>query len=223
MHVKNILSAAIFCCAAALSQFGQDAWVLAQHPAGFRGFFLDVGSGDGQHFSNSARLEQEGWRGICVDAFPRNMQGRTAAIVQATLSSENRQAAYAVPSSTYDLSGLVDALGLHREDVLRQSARHVVKTMTLAEVLDGLQAPSHIDYLSLDVEGSEYDVLSIFPFDRYSFGAITVEHNYEEPKRQRLRVLLEAHGYAHEKSVHVDDFYVRRTTTEGGRERGAPA
>ncbi|MBK7635080.1 MAG: FkbM family methyltransferase [Saprospiraceae bacterium] len=52
----------------------------------------------------------------------------------------------------------------------------------------------HIDYLSIDTEGSEYDILSSFNFDRYTFGIITVEHNYTA-YRDRIKDLLESKGY----------------------------
>src|SRR5687767_9721047 len=58
------------------SQIGQDKWVLETvFPDVRDGFFLDVGSADGTVHSNSKALEQRGWRGVCVDPFPTNMQG----------------------------------------------------------------------------------------------------------------------------------------------------
>ena len=62
------------------SQTGEDKWVSeAVFPGVKNGFFLDVGSGDGTFISNTKALEQRGWTGICIDAFPRNMQDRAPA------------------------------------------------------------------------------------------------------------------------------------------------
>ena len=70
-----------------------------------------------------------------------------------------------------------------------------------------------IDFLSLDVEGAELNVLVNFPFHRYTFRAIVLEHNYEEPKRSQLRDLLVSHGYYHQGGYLSDDAY----TWSGGK------
>ncbi len=47
----------------------------------------------------------------------------------------------------------------------------------------------------------------MFPFDRYRFGLVIVEHNKEEPKRSDIRALLERNGYVHIGAVDIDDVY----------------
>ena len=81
-------------------------------------------------------------------------------------------------------------------------------TTTLGDVLDRANAPSFIHYISIDTEGSEFDILMALPFSEYAVGAISVEHNGEEPKRQQIRTLLEANGYRFEREQLVDDWYV---------------
>ena len=72
------------------SQWGQDKWVSeAVFPGVKNGFFLDVGSGDGTYISNTKALEQKGWTGICIDAFPRNMQDRTCQIFKEVVFSKS--------------------------------------------------------------------------------------------------------------------------------------
>ncbi len=50
-------------------------------------------------------------------------------------------------------------------------------TFTLEEVLKGLDCPLFIDFLSIDVEGHEYDILKNFPFDKYIIDIICLENN----------------------------------------------
>src|SRR5687768_6446641 len=69
------------------SEIGQDNWVLAQmFPAVTDGFFLDVGSGHGTIGSNTKALEERGWTGICVDAFPTHGEGRSCVMEKVVVS-----------------------------------------------------------------------------------------------------------------------------------------
>lgn len=83
-----------------------------------------------------------------------------------------------------------------------------LETRVLSEILDEANAPNFIDYFSLDTEGSEEVILRTFPFNKYTFGTITVEHNNEEPKRTNIRAILERNGYSLAKEVHFDDWYL---------------
>lgn len=80
----------------------------------------------------------------------------------------------------------------------------------LADILDEHNAPKFIDYFSLDTEGAENEILSSFPFYRYKFELITVEHNFQEPKRSMIRQMLDFHGYRVAKEVYVDDWFVNK-------------
>ena len=48
-----------------------------------------------------------------------------------------------------------------------------------------------MDYLSLDTEGSELDILKAFPYQDFRFNCITVEHNFQERERAQILRLLE--------------------------------
>jgi hypothetical protein len=94
----------------------------------------------------------------------------------------------------------------------RQTGRNYeVETVSLCDLLSEHQSPSYIDYLSIDTEGSECEILRTFDFDRYSFGLITVEHNFTANRLELNHVLTRA-GY-HRVLVEVscqDDWYVSR-------------
>lgn len=87
---------------------------------------------------------------------------------------------------------------------------------TIGSILTECNAPSVIDYLSLDIEGGEARALSVFPFDKYKIRALTVEHNFynsgPENKNKIYGILTEA-GYARVNEVsadglHFEDWYV---------------
>jgi hypothetical protein len=79
--------------------------------------------------------------------------------------------------------------------------------VTLDDILRRTNAPRHIHYISLDIEGAELEALRGFPFDRHTIGALTIEHNYEEPKRSAIEQLLRERGYQRVRTWQQDDFY----------------
>ena len=107
-----------------------------------------------------------------------------------------------------DVLGGIDELIEHHRAEVQSFPVVELTTTTLGDVLDRAKAPRFIHYISIDTEGSELEILEGLPFDRYSIGAFSIEHNGEEPKRQQIRELLAAHGYGLEREQLVDDWYV---------------
>jgi hypothetical protein len=190
------------------SDRGQDKWVTeAAFPGVTSGFFADVGSGDGRESSNTASLERLGWKGICIDAFPRNMEGRTCRVFQEAVDREaGRRVTF---YQAGDLGGISEYLGRAKSLAEQGKATELVTT-TLGEILDRAKAPSFIHFMSLDIEGAELAALEGFPFDKYQVGAFIIEHNFEAPKRGDIQQLLERHGYELAHAWFTDDFYLPR-------------
>jgi Methyltransferase FkbM domain len=205
------------------SQMGQDKWVSEKvFPDVKNGFFLDVGSGDGTFMSNTKALEQKGWTGICVDPFPRNMQDRSCQIFKEVVFSKAGERvkfwAAEEPNNVGPAlwSGIVDTLDpLHKEAMHKETTPRIVEftTVTLADILERAKASRFIHYVSMDIEGGEIDALKGFPFDKYQIGALTVEHNFQEPRRSEIKALMESHGYKHVHTSDRDDFYVPATAS----------
>ena len=85
-----------------------------------------------------------------------------------------------------------------------------MNTISLDDLLAKYEVPTHIDYLSIDTEGSEFDILECFDFSRYDFRVITCEHNHS-PTREKLLRLLGGHGYERKYAglTQFDDWYVK--------------
>ena len=66
-----------------------------------------------------------------------------------------------------------------------------------------------IDYLSIDTEGSEFEILNSFDFSKFKFRIITCEHNYT-PMREKIFELLTKNGYTRvfKEISFNDDWYV---------------
>jgi hypothetical protein len=187
------------------SEIGQDKWVLeTMFPGVTNGFFVDVGSGHGTIGSNTVALERRGWTGICIDPFPVHMEGRTCQMFKEVVFSEAGK--HMTFRAARGLAGLQATLGRWNTTAMQAPAVDFTTT-TLASVLERGHAPAFVQFVSLDIEGAEYEALKAFPFDRVKVGSWTIEHNREEPKRSNIRTLLEAHGYARVHSFKQDDYY----------------
>jgi FkbM family methyltransferase len=105
------------------------------------------------------------------------------------------------------LSGIAEHIDRHTHKVDSNKTVIQVKTISLLDLLDKANAPSFIDYMSLDTEGSEYEILKNFDFEKYRFGLIDVEHNFIEPRRTEIRNLLISKGYLYKGKNKFDDMY----------------
>lgn len=201
------------------SQVGQDQWVHSVLGDKRGGYFVELGASDGVDLSNTYFFEKQlGWNGICIEpnpTFHADLEKNRSSNISHYCASDrdNHELEFALCGHT---SGTLVTAG----PFTRSSTIVKVKTQTLASIFSFFEAPPVIDYLSLDVEGHELEVLKGFPFDKYKFNCITVEHNepHTGPGMQRaLRELLVAHGYVFVKGnddVHrwghgpIDDFYI---------------
>ncbi len=196
-----------------VSQLGQDLWVLENSGYKKGGFFVEFGATDGVRLSNTFLLETEfDWNGICAEPNPEFFE-------QLKLNRRCITASACIAARTGDEVDfiLADAFGgisefaardqhASRRDAYRRDGRlKRMVTVSLDDFLTSHNAPHEIDYLSIDTEGSEYEILRAFPFDRWRVRLITVEHN-NTPQRELLKDLLEPLGYKRTEAQ-WDDWY----------------
>lgn len=198
------------------AQFLQDLWVAYELKSRRNGFFVEFGGADGIKFSNSYYLETElGWRGIVAEPariwHPAIRYNRSCYVDDRCVWIESGQTlTFNQPAiaahSTIDRYSASDALAHTRVD----GERYAVQTVSLNDLLSHWDAPRRIDYLSIDTEGSELDILQRLDFERYEVRLITVEHNHSD-KRQPLFDFLTSKGYRRkfETLSNVDDWYVK--------------
>ena len=85
----------------------------------------------------------------------------------------------------------------------------VVQCLPLYSLLLALGNPT-VDFLSLDTEGGELEVLETLPWDKVDIRAISVETQHQATDtRERLLALLLAVGFTHLGSLARDDMFVR--------------
>lgn len=193
------------------SQMEQDITVANYFNMQKGGYFIDVGAWDGVEISNTYMLEKElEWTGICIeplpDKFAHLQEHRNCHCIQAAAYNQsNLELDFAVADG---FSGIAKHIDRHTEALNKD--RMMVKTKTLDEIMKLYQAPFFIEYLSIDTEGSEAEVLWGINWSKYSFGYITIEHNGIEPRRTYIRNYLNKMGYSFLRENSGDDDYISK-------------
>jgi len=177
------------------SQDGQEQFVI-EYLKGLRnGYFLDIGAYDGIEFSNTFMLETEyNWNGLLVECDPavvsRLKQNRKQQIETSAMWSESDKEVQFKSIEMGKLSGIANRLN-HPKASVRKGTIHTIKTISLNDLLRKYNCPKHINYMSLDVEGVEYDILSTFDF-QYTFDVVSIEHANDA---ESITMLMENNGY----------------------------
>jgi FkbM family methyltransferase len=163
------------------------------------GYFCEFGAADGVSLSNSYYLEKKGWDGILAEPSKRWHEqlasNRSCKIAHECVYSESNQEIIFNEVDDGMFSSLVEFSDSDMNSEKRLHGLHYpVSSINLEDLLSKYGAPSHIDFLSVDTEGSEFAILENFNFQSFSFGAIFVEHNFTE-NRGKINKLLIGNGY----------------------------
>lgn len=197
------------------AQLKQDVFALIANGFKRNGFFVEFGATDGIELSNTYLLEREyDWNGILSEPDPSWQVGlkknRNCSLDDRCVWRKTGEELEFI--SAGGLSTLTESIGESRLQDENSLDRFSVKTVSLEDLLREHNAPRDIDFLSVDTEGSELDIISSFDFSKYSFNAIAIEHNYS-PRREDLHSILEGAGYSRvfEYVSRWDDWYVPAT------------
>ena len=183
------------------------------------GFYCEIGVDDAAHDSNTALLADAayGWSGILVDPNIFNVADRqNCSVSRVALAGQCGTASFSVGGP---FSGLTEFATSPTHN--KKWAEHcsslpttIVETRTPLEVLREANAPPVIDYLSLDVEGAEMEILRHWPFDEYIVRIATIETNNDRAKEDELRAFMASKGYTFLGHAAVDDYFGHSATLE---------
>ena len=146
------------------------------------GFYVDVGAHHPKRFSNTYLLYKKGWSGINIDAMPNSMKRfdrtRSRDINIEKAISEKKQSLKYYAFNESALNGFSKELSEQRNGKSGYFLKFTcdLETSTLEEVLDNnLSENQEIDFLSIDVEGLDFEVLKSNNFEKYRAKLILIE------------------------------------------------
>ena len=194
------------------SQLNQDMWALEQCSCKKNGYYIDIGSADGQNISNTAVMDNKfGWKGLCVDIQPKNMENRTCSVEKSVLYDKSGEIVKFKKTESDELSGITTHLKAW-PDATKKGEEVSYETKSAQDIFNKHNVPRHVDFLDMDVEGAELKILQGMvkdgTFSKHCFANITIEHNWVEPERSDIRSLLEKQGYKYAGSEKFDDRYI---------------
>jgi FkbM family methyltransferase len=204
------------------SQHGEDYLLWKFFDFKKDGFFVEVGAFDGVHLSNTYSFELEGWKGICVEPgqyFENCKKNRPNSLcVNAVCVSnddikeitfyEEELGLFSTIKDVDELKNkyfqsVYNARGLN----FNSTNKLKVEAKTLNSILCENNA-KEIDFISIDVEGSEIEVLKGIDIEKYKPRILIIEANDENHKKELIDYLCLRHNYIFARSISVNLFFV---------------
>lgn len=162
------------------------------------GFFVEAGALDGLFMSNTKLLEELGWTGILVEpsleACHKCTKNRTSTVVWGALVSNNYKGDTTHGDFFYNGEEGKGAWSSINRNQHALKERITVPAITLAKVFKTLNVKK-VDFLSLDVEGYELNVLKGVNFDEVDISYMLIEINLHEYDLEDMNEFLGKHGY----------------------------
>lgn len=189
------------------TQFGEDEYILDLFEKNFKGKFLDIGCYHPTKHNNTYLMYKNGWSGINIDLNPLAielfdfMRPRDININIGISDSEDERKLYFInefnTQNTLDENQL-NFLKNHHNIKANEIVEKNIKTRSLDKILDEYKY-YNIDFMNLDIEGHELNVLKTINFEKIKIKYLCVEmieHNQKSSeKNEKIRDLLTQNNY----------------------------
>jgi FkbM family methyltransferase len=180
------------------------------------GVFLDIGANDGITFSNTYFFEKElNWKGMCIEpiesVYEQLVLNRSSINIKGCAwNCDTTMKFRQVNGGGEMLSGIVDAYNMQHQQRIELESKETgyvdidVQCYDINSLLEKYKL-FEIDFLSIDTEGSEYNILQCIDFTRFKIKVIIAENNYND---YEVRKLLASNGYVFDSRLDIDDIFV---------------
>jgi FkbM family methyltransferase len=201
------------------SQSGQDAFVISYFKNKRNGIFVDIGANDGISLSNTYYLEKElGWTGICFEPIPAIFEkldsNRDCIKIMAGVSDKESTEKFTfVDGPSHMLSGMTKEYDQRHKQRIENEIKTLggkavevdVKCVILNKILESHKI-FDIDYLSIDTEGNEFQILKTIDFDKFNIKVMTIENNYNNNLQTEF---IQSKGYFLMGRLEADEIFVK--------------
>jgi len=199
------------------SQAGQDKFVNDSYFRSMNnGFFVEIGAYNGIEGSNCYFFEKFlNWSGIAIEPSPSQFlalqKNRKCKCVNKAVAKKSEKIEFIDVIEGYtQMSGINNpsyqkTLEIIKKDLRTVLDKKIIEAATFSEIVEYNYL---IDYLSIDVEGGEMDILESIDFDLYKIKVLSIENNY--PNEINYEKYLSEKGFCYIDSVGVDEIYFNK-------------
>ena len=193
-----------------------------------KGYYLDIGCAHPIKNNNTYLLYRKGWNGINIDLDKENID----------LFNSYRKRDFNVTAAVSDKEGETDLYFYHNKSALNTISKQnadfqkadissikKIKTQSINKILENSPYKDQkIDFLSVDVEGSELDIFKNFDFNKYSPKVIAVEFldlslkkleiknlNINNMIKSKIFELIQSKGYTLANVLHSDLIFIKNS------------
>ena len=199
-------------------QHGEDKVIESYFPSGYKGVCVDVGAYNGVEMSNSYYFELRGWQCLCIEPIPVQYEickGYRKLVDHCAVADKEGTTDFTV----YTVCGTNQSAisSIKPDERLVQSHQHLINSVskitvpvkTLNQLLTEYNFPTDIDFISIDTENTELDVLKGLDLNKYNVKLLIIEDNFNEPY---IEEYLKPFGYRKNRRLAVNDFFLKETT-----------
>ena len=175
-----------------------------------KGYYVEVGANDPRERSQTWHLEQQGWTGVLIEPQPdlaatlrAERKGKVFAAACSSSANAGKKLPLHVAGPLSSLDRRSMAPGAVPEKIIRVPVR------TLDSILEEAGSPAGFDFLSIDVEGHEIDVLRGFDIARWRPRLIMIEDHVADLSKHRFLI---SSGYRIIRRYENNGWYVPRNS-----------
>jgi len=189
------------------SQVFQDLFAYFFSNCKKRGVFIEIGGGNGVDLSNTYILEKMfKWTGVVCEPDNRLhtniLSKRKCFLETAPITNSSNKIFYFNDKGTYNS---------YTSSTYNSSAKKL-KSLSLNNLIKKYQLTKNIDYISIDTEGNELDIIKNFNFNKYNVKIFTIEHNFQKNIRENIYKILKKNNYQRvfKYISYMDDWYIKK-------------
>ena len=203
-------------------QWETDRIIESYFPQDYIGNCIEVGAANGIKGSNTLYFEERGWNTLCIEPNVHHKESlevhRSFVLYYACSNTISKMplTVYKVGeknimSSLTSLSPDARLVEAHK-DIINDTFVIDVEVFPLTYILENkvsstpFQDIKDIDFISVDTEGTELNVLLGFDFKKYNVKLCVVENNYEDPE---IELYMNTQGYKKDRRYKINDFYLK--------------